>query len=203
MGAYGAALALAPTYAEARCALIYLKSFTCEWAQREEEMRFVEEDISTRARDKKECVQPFRAFGFGLAPSSMLKITETVVSDARRLITTPIAPVPAHALRSPPPLKIGYLSSDFGAHTVASLIRRVFAVHNRARFASAALSIGRSERNEWRAQIETDADLFLDLVPDDDATAAARISAWGAHIVVNAFNVLLLAVPFKSYLSPL
>ncbi|TPX71046.1 hypothetical protein SpCBS45565_g01190 [Spizellomyces sp. 'palustris'] len=66
----------------------------------------------------------------------------------------------------PPPsphIRVGYLSSDFNNHPLAHLMQSVFGLHDRTRFRVYCYSLSPTDNSPYRAKIEREADVFLDV----------------------------------------
>ena len=200
MEAYEDAIAVDPKYREAKCGLFFLEYMTAKWAHRDahekEAIAITMDQISgwlagQPRGHRQHCVQPFRAFSMPIAESDLVPLVvdtvrEVVIENTRRGVS-PVAPsvTAAAALVPFKRLRVGYISSDFGAHTVACLMRRMFTHHNKAVFEIWALSTAVSPMNEWRAQMKRDAEHWSDLHASTDVDAAMQIQTFKIHVLVD------------------
>jgi len=83
------------------------------------------------------------------------------------------------------PLRVGYLSADFRAHAVSTLIAELLEGHDRRRVAITGYSLHNGDGSPLRARLEAGVDRFVDLSGLPDAEAAARIYADGTDILVD------------------
>jgi protein O-GlcNAc transferase len=82
-------------------------------------------------------------------------------------------------------LKIGYLSADFRNHATAHLMRSLFSYHDRGLFKIYCYSYGRNDHSEYRRQIESDCDRFVELRSLGDFEAARAIRKDEVDILVD------------------
>jgi predicted O-linked N-acetylglucosamine transferase (SPINDLY family) len=126
-------------------------------------------------------LSPFRSLSLPVSAADQRRIAEAHAAAIR----------PAVVLDTPPggspaaPVHVAYLSPDFRDHPVGHLLAGLFARHDRARVRVTAYAIGPADTSSWRRRIAADADAFVDLAGLDDAAAARRIHADGAHILVD------------------
>jgi protein O-GlcNAc transferase len=79
-------------------------------------------------------------------------------------------------------LRVGYFSADFRNHAVGSVLREVFAHHDRSRFEMHAFSFGIDDGSVYRRAMEESVDRFWDVERWSDDDVAAAIA--GARIDV-------------------
>jgi predicted O-linked N-acetylglucosamine transferase (SPINDLY family) len=111
-----------------------------------------------------------------------------VATEHRRWATIfgggPVAP-PVPADPDPDrPLRVGYLSGDFRAHTVAGFIEILLAHHDRDRFHVTGYPTA-PRTDDVTAKLERLADRFHPLVGLSDEQAAARIRADGIDLLID------------------
>ena len=82
-------------------------------------------------------------------------------------------------------IRIGYFSRDFRDHPIGHVLRGVFSLHDRSRFAIHAFSFGPDDRSEYRRIIANSVDVFVDLAAHSDEQAARTIAAAGIDILVD------------------
>ncbi|HVR98073.1 MAG TPA: hypothetical protein VMW27_15755, partial [Thermoanaerobaculia bacterium] len=109
----------------------------------------------------------------------------SIARDAARRLE--VSELPAGAAGAVPGsrLRLGYLSSDFRDNALAHLTRRLYGLHDRARFEVAGYSLGRDDGSEYRRGIAADCDRFVDLAAASPAEAARRIRADGIDLLVD------------------
>src|SRR5262249_4758227 len=70
-------------------------------------------------------------------------------------------------------IRLAYLSTDFPAHAVASLIVGIFEHHDKTQFETTAISFSPDDKSETRSRIEAAFDRFIDVQSMSDSQAAA------------------------------
>jgi predicted O-linked N-acetylglucosamine transferase (SPINDLY family) len=178
MEAYEHAIAVDPTYREATCGLFFLEYMTAKWTHRKDHedqgIAIALDQIKGWAAGnprghRQHCVQPFRAFSMQISETDLITLVvdtvrEVAIENARRGVV-PVTPAITAAMTLQPfkRLRVAYISSDFGAHTVACLMRRMFTHHNKDVFEVWALSTALAPMNEWRVQMKNDAEHWVDV----------------------------------------
>lgn len=82
-------------------------------------------------------------------------------------------------------LRVGYLSSDFREHPIASLLTEVWERHDRGRVTTHAYSIMPSRASAQRTRIEAAFDRFVDCSEDTIEQTAARIAEDGIEVLID------------------
>ena len=82
-------------------------------------------------------------------------------------------------------IRIAYLSADFHDHPVAQLAVGVFEHHDRSRFETIGLGIGRDDGSQMRQRITGAFDQFHDVRTASDAAIAGKITELGCDIVID------------------
>jgi protein O-GlcNAc transferase len=200
MEAYQDAMAVDPKYREATCGLFFLEYMTAKWTHREahekEGIAIALDQIKGWAAGqprghRQHCVQPFRAFSMPIAEADLVTLVvdtvrEVAIENARRGVV-PVPPAAMAAVAAQPfkRLRVGYISSDFGAHTVACLMRRMFTHHNKNAFEVWALSTATAPLNEWRVQMKSDVEHWVDVQDATDSDLAMRIQNFMIHVLID------------------
>jgi predicted O-linked N-acetylglucosamine transferase (SPINDLY family) len=83
------------------------------------------------------------------------------------------------------PLRIAYMSSNFGNHPVGRQIVGVLEKHDRSRHEVIGLSLGGNDGSGLRHRITGACDQFLDLSDKSDADAAAMVRQLKVHVLVD------------------
>ncbi|RKP06750.1 hypothetical protein THASP1DRAFT_31443, partial [Thamnocephalis sphaerospora] len=120
-------------------------------------------------------VLPFHTFTYPLSSVQVrlishrnaLRISHNALT-ANWLPTTVYPPPPPPS----PRLRIGYVSSDFNNHPLAHLMQSVFGFHDRQRCTVICYAITPPDGSPYRAKIERESDVFLD------------VSAWTTQAIV-------------------
>ena len=82
-------------------------------------------------------------------------------------------------------IRLGYLSTDFNNHAVASLVAELFEIHDRSRFEVFGFSLGRDDGSAMRQRLVKAFDRFDDLRTRSDAEAAELIDRLEIDIAVD------------------
>ena len=101
-------------------------------------------------------------------------------------------------------LRIGYVSGDFRNHATAHLTRKLFRVHDRARFEIVGFSLRPDDGSSYRRDVIAGCDRFVELFGLSNAEAAARVAQEGIHILVDMHGYTRYARPelFALRLAP-
>ncbi|EKX33775.1 hypothetical protein GUITHDRAFT_81153 [Guillardia theta CCMP2712] len=180
------------SFADAFCAKVYLEHFLCGWNTLSTDMRqvskYLEENLHPSQASNEPCVQPFRAFAYPLSPILFMNVTKKVVDQER-------VRVPAKSMFKTSParhldprvdrLRVGYMSADFGGHTVGSLIRNLLKMHNRHRVEIFGIGMMKGDGTEWNIDMQTSVDRWLNIHAMTDHAAAFAVDALEAHILVD------------------
>lgn len=82
-------------------------------------------------------------------------------------------------------LRVGYLTADIRNHPTAHLTRRLFALHDRARFEVTLYHTGPDDQSDYRRDIERGVERFVDAQGADDLTLARRIAEDGLDLLID------------------
>jgi protein O-GlcNAc transferase len=161
-----AALAIDPDYPYARGVLVHSRLQACDWETLEDEKAKIAAAIMGRKRS----VSPFNHKAISDSPEEQLFCARAWVANER-----PAGIVPyTHAIRrGGGRIRLAYVSADFNASAVASVMAGVFERHDRGRFETYAISFGRADGTAMRARLEADFDRFIDVRTKSDAEIAA------------------------------
>ncbi|ORY03989.1 hypothetical protein K493DRAFT_311549 [Basidiobolus meristosporus CBS 931.73] len=133
-------------------------------------------------------VLPFHTFTYPLSPRQIrlishrnaIRISHSVLSSAW---------LPATVYPPPPPpsplIKIGYVSSDFNNHPLSHLMQSVFGLHDHSQFAVYCYATTPNDQSPYRAKIEREAQVFLDVSTWSTQAIVERIVQDGIHILIN------------------
>lgn len=83
------------------------------------------------------------------------------------------------------PIRVAYLSADFGEHPISYLLAGLFEHHDRTRFETIALSFGSPETGAMRKRLEPAFDRFIDVHDRSDQEMADLIRSLGVDIAVD------------------
>jgi predicted O-linked N-acetylglucosamine transferase (SPINDLY family) len=171
------ALALDPENIGAARLAIHTRLHSCDWSRREVDKRRVTEglkrgDFIIRAMDHR-----------GLTESEEeLRIAVQFVAREFPPSETPLWRGERYDHEK---IRIGYLSTDFNRHAVASLIVGCFEHHDKMRFETTAISLGKDDKSEMRRRIEAAFDRFIDVKDVNDAKVAGMIRELEIDIAID------------------
>jgi len=127
---YKKALSIRPEYWEALNDLVHALQHTCEWKEWEKKLRLLQVQLSRElaAGGKPLFVKPFHALVYPLRVDHMLLVAESYAARAIRLVKSMLpSPFPVHkGLGESKKLRVGWVSSNIGDHSLSHLMRSVF-----------------------------------------------------------------------------
>jgi len=193
LSAYYKAIQLSgESYSDAFCAKVYLEHFLCEWDTLDHDMGNVAEhlrnNLQVSQRAQEPCVQPFRAFAYPLPHDLFRDITIKIVDQERnRIPAKSLFQLSSERVLEPISrrLRIGYMSSDFGGHTVGSLIRNLLKMHNRHKVGIYGIGMMKGDGTEWNIEMERSTDKFVSIHGMTDDAAAFAVDSCEVHILID------------------
>ncbi|ADE12438.1 O-linked N-acetylglucosamine transferase family protein [Sideroxydans lithotrophicus] len=125
----------------------------------------------------------FRAGALPISGDASLELAKNVAV----LIAEKVASFPpfAHETKHAGKVRIGYVSPDFRSHPIATVTRRLYALHDRERFEVYGYSLHPGDNSEVRRDIEQGCDVFRELSGVDDRAAAETIHRDGIDILID------------------
>lgn len=133
----------------------------CGWRGYEAYVTLFDSLIESGASAGKPLASPpliFRSLAVPLQPRRRRQLADAV---ARRLAAG--APPWQAGVSAGKPVRIGYVSPDFGTHPTGILSAPLFRLHDRGKFEVHAFSLSPDDGSEWRRRIKAGADRFHDL----------------------------------------
>ncbi|KAI8804151.1 hypothetical protein BJ742DRAFT_713483, partial [Cladochytrium replicatum] len=109
------------------------------------------EDLGLRRLGESVVVHTRRAMG------SKEAVRSAMVQSAHYPYPYELPPPPS------PHIRVGYVSSDFNNHPLAHLMQSVFGLHDRSRFRVYCYSLSPTDNSPYRAKIERESDVFVDV----------------------------------------
>lgn len=192
-----------PELEPGRIALIaaYEKYRACDWAAaRELTRRFGEVIDGQGCRPLDNPDLPFLGIGLPLYGGQRLKAARQVAARVGAGVAGQRLVVPPR--RKSDRLRIGYLSGDFCRHATSFLASRLFALHDRERFAVFAYSTGPDDQSAIRGEIAAGCDAFVDVARFDPLALAQRIALDRIDILVDLAGYTLHSRPATLALRP-
>jgi len=176
-------LSLDPTNLDARFALARCHLDLCDWSDVPTLRHAVVEPVLAHANSE-HFPLPFSLLTLpgSVTQQELRRIAElrsaSLVRQARPLRAT--APIP-HGR----PLRIGYVSPDFGNHAVGNCLRTLLARHDRSRVSIHVFSLVNHGTSEFRATLQSGCETWDDLDALADLPAAERIASRGIDVLVD------------------
>ena len=189
---YRRALVVKPSFTEAFCNFVNSLLFICDWRGRTENLERIREITEQQLKQGLSVVPytvptvlPFHTFTY--ASLSAWMVREISRRNANRVLWNVLSsgwfpgfpksfdrlkltetgsypyPYPVPSLPDNTPLRIGYVSSDFTNHPLAHLMQSVFGFHDRKKFKVYCYSLSANDHSPYRATIERNADVFVDV----------------------------------------
>lgn len=155
----------------------------CDWADRDRYLqRFAAWIDASDSRPLDALPLAWRAVALGMDQPRQAKLAAQVAARIARS-ATPLPP--AGDGRATGRIRIGYVSADFRAHTVAWLTEDVYARHDRNRFEVFAYALTPDDGSRVRRRIASDVDAFRDVSGRSAAEIAAQVRTDGIDVAVD------------------
>jgi len=168
LAAYTKALQLRPSYDEAFSSAFYIKDRISDWSTREDDFTRMKDIIFNGWKRGMKPVNPFRCFQYPLSIKELKVVSEAAARDettkaerAASLLGQKWAQRPALSQIDSGRVRVGYLSADFGAFTVASLMQGVYGKQRGTTVELYCLSLNGGDGSAWRMRIEQDCEHFI------------------------------------------
>lgn len=186
---YRKALSLRPEFPDAFVALVYSLVHICDWRGRSAHLAKVEEilDKQLQAPGSTPSMQPF--YGLmceNLAPEKERELARRYADRAKRNIT--LLQMPAfrfRARKATEPLHVGYVSSNFGNHTIGHMLQSAVGMHNPSSFKVTCYSLCEDDLSEQHRRFRHIAQHFKDVSQMGPGDAAKLIYADRVHVLVD------------------
>lgn len=183
------ALAHEPLLLDARAIHLahdFARRRACDWRSPDYLQRFAEWIESAPARasrgERLERGLTFHAMALGL-PLPVLQRVNRAVTDSIRRQLDPPAP-PPEAPRRAGPLRLGYLSHNFGQHPTAYLTQDLYGLHDRSCFSVHGFALDADDGGPLRRKIAGACDHWVDAHGLHPRAVAQRIREHGIDILI-------------------
>ncbi len=154
----------------------------CDWRDRERYLqRFAAWIDASDSRPLDALPLAWRAVALGMDQRRQAKLAAQVAARIARAVK-PLPPVDRPATGR---IRIGYVSADFRAHTVARVTEEIYARHDRHRFAVYAYALTPDDGSPVRRRIASDVDAFRDVSGRSPAEIAAQVRADEIDVAVD------------------
>jgi len=175
------ALSHDPAHPAASRMAIQARLHACDWRQREQDRGRLE----TGLRAGKFAIGMMDHRNLSDSEEELRLGAESIARNIARNIARFPEPLERGELHGRDRIRVAYLSSDFRAHVVASVIVGCLEHHDPARFETIGVSLGRDDASDMRRRIESAFDQFIDGWPISDEEIAARLRALEVDIAVD------------------
>jgi predicted O-linked N-acetylglucosamine transferase (SPINDLY family) len=172
------ALALDPDHAAALRIGIHSRLHICDWQRRQDDKKRITAGLMAGSR----VIEALDHRGLCDSESENLAAARLWVADECPPAATPLWRGERYQHDK---IRIAYLSTDFRAHAVASLIVGIFEHHHKDHFETTAISFGRDDKSETRARIQTAFDRFIDVTEMSDSEVAAMMREMEIDIAID------------------
>ena len=174
---YDDLLALEPDFPFARGNLLFSRLPNCEWRGFAEQQAAIRAGLVAGER----VVAPFDSKALDLSAEEELSCAKLWVADQCNIAAAlPHRGSPIHRR-----IRLAYVSADFHAHALATLMAGVFERHDRTRFETIAISLGPDDGSPMRARLNRAFDRFIDVRGKSDADIAALMQGNETDIAVD------------------
>lgn len=158
----------------------------CDWSNWKTfvvDFKSLIENSSAQSEKISEPALAFRVCALPVSGDTSLELAKNIAV----LIAEKAASVPpfTHGKKHTGKLRIGYVSPDFRNHPIATVTRRLYALHDRERFEVYGYSLHPGDNSEVRRDIENSCDVFRELSGLDDRAAAETIHRDGIDILID------------------
>jgi protein O-GlcNAc transferase len=171
-------LAIDPDYPYARGVLVHSKLQCCDWRTYDEDRRKVGSALELGRR----VISPFNHKALSDSAAEQLQCAKIWVRNECREARDPLwrGEVYRHER-----IKLVYVSADFNASAVATLMAGVFEHHDRKRFEMTAISLGSDATTEMRARLKNAFEHFVDGCGMGEHEIASHLRQMEADIAVD------------------
>ena len=171
-------LAIAPDYPYARGVLVHSRLQCCDWRSYEEDQRLIGQGLVAGRR----VISPFNHKALSdSAPEQLLCAQEWV----RNEVPAAREPLWRGEVYRHDRLQLAYVSADFNASAVATLMAGVFEHHDRSRLEITAISLGGDTPSEMRSRLKSAFEHFVEAREMSDQEVASYLRRMEIDITVD------------------
>jgi protein O-GlcNAc transferase len=171
-------LTLRPDYPYAPGMLIYAKASACDWRGLDAVTEKAVQDI----RRGKPIATPIALFAVSDSPADHALSSRIIMADKHPGSANPLWRGEIYRHQR---IRVAYISADFNAHAVATLMAGVFEHHDRTRFETIAISHGRDDASALRARIRRAVERFIDVRNKGDLEIASLMKELEVDIAID------------------
>ncbi|HEV2269387.1 MAG TPA: tetratricopeptide repeat protein [Steroidobacteraceae bacterium] len=172
------ALEIEPRFPWLRGFWLYARVHLGEWADWEEEVRRLADEVAAGA----EVAMPLVVTALLDSPPLQRSAAQAWVA-AKRL--EPQAPVRIEPPRGAARIRVGYFSADFHTHPVAILSARMLELHDRGRFEVFAFSFGPNVEDPMRRRLQSACEHFVDVRMKNEEEIVELARSSGLDVAVD------------------
>lgn len=171
-------LAIDPDYPYARGVLVHSRLQCCDWHAYDEDRRQIKSALDAAKR----VISPFNHKALSDSAAEQLQCAAVWVRNECPASPDPLwrAEVYRHER-----IRLAYVSADFNASAVATLMAGVFEHHDRKRFEITAISLGSDTPTEMRSRLKNAFEHFVDARDMGEYDIALHLRRMEADIVVD------------------
>ena len=172
------ALRLNPDLPFARGTLLHSRMHNCDWRTYAQESRRVVADVHAGNRG----AEPFMFLAISDSSQDQLRCARTWVRDQ---CPPSASTVWTGGQYRHDRIRLAYVSSDFRSHPLGHLMAALFEQHDRARFETIAVSLGRDDHSAMRSRLEGAFDRFIDVQRQSDRDVVKLMREMEVDIAVD------------------
>lgn len=190
---YQQALIINPRMPDAIANLAHAKLLICDWVTSEEDFATLSQItelqcmIQTSSHHTLTSIQPFHAlfFPFSLSELQQISLNYSIKVKSGTLLQENSRKYVFRPKSNAARLKIGYVSSNFGNHSISYSMQSVFAMHDRGKYEVTCYALSASDQSLYRLKIESEVEYFKDISLLHPIDAAQLIYNDGINILVD------------------
>jgi predicted O-linked N-acetylglucosamine transferase (SPINDLY family) len=194
LASYERVLAFRPDFSPAYFGRAYVKTLICDWRDFDEEGRRIDAAVEEAAG-----AMPAFHLLARLSPAGQLRCARSHVAQTCASHLEPMWRGDRYAHDR---IRVAYLSSDFRDHAVARLTASLFERHDRSRFETTGVSIGRDDASAARDRLKGSFERFIDARATSDRDLARMLRELEIDIAVDLNGFTLGSRPNVFALRP-
>jgi len=172
------ALELDPAIPYARGSRVFCNLRQCDWSGLQQERQNISRDLAAGLS----VIQPGELIAVSAFEEDQLRGARLWVSHEVPVLAAPLCPAEPYGHDR---IRLAYVTADFRAHAILQLMTGVFEQHDRNRFETIALSLGRDDGSPLRKRAATAFDRFIEVPGDSDIEIARLLRKLEVDIAVD------------------
>lgn len=177
--------------------MLYRSAEVCDWSQRDKLVEALEQFVmegKDTAQEVADPALPFMTFSFPVSGHARLALSTGVARKIGQAVDQCGRFVPRATVRGKT-IRLAYVTPDFGRHPTGYLTRRLYGLHDRARFEVFGYALRPDDGSPVREDIEKGCDEFRDLSGQSGSEIVERVRLDGIDIAVDLSGYTRLARP--------